>query len=233
MRRIAVFLSGLFLAALALPAPAAVAEPALRFAFGERVDFAGVVWLSETETSTTTLEIRVVNADNRSTDSGPMNYKDPGIVLFYRESETDPVTGEVTQTNYEGFSGGAGATFEFDRSLGGAEATFPLKLYGYRCTNPGPVGIVAEAECVEIGEPTVEVHITWTGVGPISRGAFNDKFSDPPWIVGGAHLVQAVREAEATGTVAGDTLQLADGQATFAVLLRGKYHEQMVLPLAR
>lgn len=233
MKKIAQISSILAALILALPIPAALADPAEHHSYAEKVDFAGAVWLTETENSLTSLEIHVFNWDGRSSDSGPMNYKDPGIVLFYRHRESDPETGAVTETNYEGFSGGAGATFEFDRSLAEAEARFPLNLYGWTCTYPaddGPAGAAAAAECAEIGEPEVEVHIVWAGVGPITRDVFNNRSSEPPWFTFGSHLVEAVRDATVEGSVAGDDLQLADGSAAFGVLLRGKYHEQMVLP---
>lgn len=233
MKNVAKTLSILAVFVLALPVPVALAEPSEHFAYAEKVDFAGAIWLSETEHSTTSLEIHVFDRDDRSTDSGPMNYKDPGIVLFYRHRESNPETGAVTETNYEGFSGGTGATFEFDRSLGAAEATFPLQLYGWTCTYPaddGPAGIAPAVECEDIGEPVVEAHIFWTGVGPITRDVFNNRSSDAPWFMGQSHLVQAIRDATADGTVAGDGLLLADGSATYAVLLRGKYHEQIVMP---
>ncbi len=232
MRKVATYSSVLALLLLLQPG-AALAEPAERYAYGERVDFAGVVWLVETEDSTTTLEIHVFDRADRSSASGPVNYKDPGIILFYTHRQSDPETGAVTETNYEGFSGGAGATFAFARSLSGAVATFSVQLYGWRCVYPddgGPVGTTPPVECEEIGEPTVEAHIAWTGVGAITREAFNARSSEPPGFLAGSHLVQAVRDAEVRGTVAGDGVQLADGAASFGVLLRGKYHEQMVMP---
>lgn len=233
MKNIARYSSALALLMLMSSTQVALAEPADRFAYGERVDFAGVVWLTETEHSTTTLEIHLFNRAERSSVSGPVSYKGPGIVLFYTHRESDPETGAVTEINYEGFAGGAGATFVFDRSLSGALATFSLQLYGWTCVyseGDGPAGTAPAVECDEIGEPTVEAQIAWTGVGPIMRQANNARSSEPPSFVAGSHSVLAIRDAEVVGTVAGDGIQLADGAAAFGVLLRGKYHEQMVMP---
>jgi len=218
---------------IALLEVAPVAASADQSSYAERVDFAGAVWLTEGENTSTLLEIHVFGLDNRSTSTGPMNYKDPGIELFYTHRETDPVTGTVTETSFEGFSGGSGATFDFQRSLAGAEATFPLRLYGWTCTYPddgGAAGITGAVQCEEIGEPTVEAHIVWTGVGPIVRDVFNDRNAAPPWFTSDTHLVQAVREARIEGTIAGGGLELADGSGAYGVLLRGKYHEHLVLP---
>jgi hypothetical protein len=54
--------------------------------------------------------------------------------------------------------------------------------------------------------------------------------SDPPAFVFSGHMVQAVRDAQVTGTIAGPDVALVDGPASFAVLLRGKYHEQLIQP---
>lgn len=193
--------------------------------YGERVDLAGAVWVSETETGSTQLEIRVFDLDARSTSTGPINLKDPGIELFYTHRELNPESGEVVETNYEGFSGGAGVTFEFQRSMAGAEASFPLSLAGWQCVHPPAQGVVEEVECHDIGEVYVEGQIVWTGVGPVVRDAGSLRDSEPPSWMFGAHTVIADRKAQAEGTIAGDGLRLVDGTASHAVLLRGRYHE--------
>ena len=44
----------------------------------------------------------------------------------------------------------------------------------------------------------------------------------------GVHSVSAARDAIVAGTIAGDGLVLAEGQASGGILLRGKYHEHYV-----
>ena len=198
--------------------------------YGERVDLAGAVWFSETETGSTQLEIHVFNLDARSKLTGPLNFKDPGIELFYTHRELNPETGEVVETNYEGFSGGAGVAFEFQRSMAGAEISFPLRMAGWRCVHPPAQGIAEEVTCRDIGDVSVEGQIVWTGVGPVFRDADNLRGSEPPSYTFGAHTVIADRSAQAEGTIGGDGFRLVDGTADYAVLLRGKYHEQWTIP---
>ena len=229
MRRLVGALVGVLGMLLALWPSSALAGTEIT-SYGERVDLAGAVWFSETETGSTQLEIHVFNLDARSKLTGPLNFKDPGIEVFYTYRELNPETGELVETNYEGFSGGAGVAFEFQRSMAGAEAIFPLRLAGWQCVHPPAQGIVEEVECHDIGEVYVEGQIVWTGVGPVFRDADNFRGSEPPSYTFGAHTVIADRNAQAEGTIAGDGLQLVDGIASYAVLLRGKYHEQWTIP---
>lgn len=224
-----------FLTAMQAPASASPTQGVKPSAFAEHVDMAGAAWVAESDHSSTVLEVRVFHLAQRTTSSGMMRYKDPGVVLFYTHREIDPETGIRTETNYEGFSGGSGATFDFDRSLGGAEATFPLTLWGYRCTYPPGSGEPQDAEptCEDLDDAEVTAQMSWTGVGDIVRNTNSDRYKDTPFVLFGAHTVFAVRDAEATATIAGDGVTLADGPATFAVLLRGKYHEQLVQPPVR
>lgn len=232
MRRFAAALVSVLVLSMTLPSVAA-ADPAQVNAYAERVDFAGAVWFNETQTETYTLEIHVFDLDDRSTEFGPTNFKDPGVELFYTRREMNPATGEVTETDYEGFSGGAGANFRFQRSLDGAMASLPLRVFGWQCIYPpdgGAAGISEAIECHDLGETTVDVAIVWTGVGPIVRDRDNSRYAEPSEAMFGAHIVTSLRDARANGTISGGTLQLASGTASYAVLLRGKYHEQWVAP---
>lgn len=209
-----------------------------RLPYAERVDLAGAAWITETDNSLTDLTIRVTHFAERSLWTGPINYKDPGIVLFYVHRERDPVTGAVTETNYEGFYGGPNASMSFRRSLAGATATFFIELWGYECQYPPndgePQGVLPEqAICTELDSIWVNGSITWTGYGAIWRDANNSKASEPPFAMWGAHSVVASRNAIATGTIASaepNGIVLAQGTTDVGVLLRGKYHEQAVSP---
>lgn len=220
-----------------LPASADPVPGAERIAYAEHVDLAGAAFLTVTDSTSTILEVRIFDSDQPTTSSGPVHSSGPGIVLFYTHTEIDPETGFRSETNYEGFSGGAGATFDFDRALKGARAQFPLNLYGYRCVYPpddgsgGPQGI--DVQCEELDPAVVNANLVWTGYGPIVRDTTSDRYNDPPFLLFGVHSVLAVRDAAVSGSIAGDGLTLVDGPADFAVLLRGKYHEQVVVPPVR
>lgn len=215
------------------PVSAASTQGADNRSYAEQVEMAAAVWEAETEYSRTSLEVRVFHLDLRSTSTGPIRYKDPGVILFFTHRETDPDTGIRTETSYEGFSGGAGATFDFARSLSGAEATFPLTLWGYRCTYPPdePQGI--QPGCENLDDVEVTAQMSWTGIGEIFRDTNTDRFKETPFALFGRHVLFAVRDAQATANIAGNGLTLADGPASFAVLLRGKYHEHLVMPPVR
>ena len=219
-----------------LLAPSAAAAEADRYSFADKVDLAGAVWITETETTLSDLTMRIFNLAERTTLSGPINYEDPGIVAFYLFREVDPATGTVTETHYEAFSGGPNSTFRFSPSLKGATATFALSLYGYRCVyepqDPGePQGILdADPICEELDRANVSGEIHWTGTGPIFRDATHSRIGEPPLYMFGSHTVFAARNASVVGTIQGDGLDLVHGNATFGTLLRGKYHENFVSP---
>lgn len=222
--------------ALTLPIPV-FAAPEDNYSFGERVDLAGAAWITETDASLTDLTIRVFDRAERSTWTGPINYKDPGIILFYVRRVVNPLTGEVVETNYEGIYGGPGSSFEMSPSFAGAEAIFTLDLYGYRCVYPpgdaggGPQGIDgSDPECWELSPVTVDGHIEWTGEGPVIRDVFKSGDRRPPLFMFGAHTVSAARNASVAGEIEGGGITFATGPATFGTLLRGKYHEHYVAP---
>lgn len=238
-RRRVTVLAALTLVALVLASLPAMGSPAERYPYAERVDLAGAAWITETANSLTDLTIRISSVAERSL-SGPIRYDNPGIVLFYVHRETDPTTGAVTETNYEGIYGGPDGTLSFKRSFAGASATFSIVLWGYQCQYPpdgdggGPQGITAaEPTCYPLDDVSVDGTIAWTGYGEIWRDTNNTNASDPGLAMWGAHTVEALRNAIATGTIAvrdADGVVLADGHAEVGVLLRGKYHEQSVFP---
>lgn len=205
------------------------------YSYGERVDLAGAVWITEAENYFSDLTIRVHHLDDRSTWTGPTNHKSPGIVMFYTSREVDPVTGSVTETNYEGFSGSDSNKLSFDRSLAGAKATFSLTVWGYRCVyeaggpgGGGPQGILEGPVCEDLPEAIVDGDIEWTGSGPVVRDVSSSTETQPPTSMFGVHSVSALRNATVVGTIAGDGLVLAQGEASSGILLRGKYHEHYV-----
>lgn len=212
----------------AAPGTASAAEP---HRYAERVDLAGGAWIAQGELESSDLTIRMFTASHRSSAGGNVN-RQPGLTMFYRHLVRDPATNMVTDTNYEGFAGGANVEFRFDPSLRGADATATVPLYGYRCVyhDEGPQGIApAEepppADCVELAAATVTVDLTWAGVGDVMRDVHRFAYDEGPHYRFRAHTVQAVRDAQLTGTVAGDGLELAGGLADVAILLRGAYHE--------
>lgn len=217
---------------LLLPAPADAQDR--NYSYGDHVDLAGAVWITERENSFSDLTIRVYHLRERSTWSGPVNYKDPGIIMFYTKTETDPSTGAVTETNYEAFSGSPDNRLTFRRSLDGASADFTLRVWGYRCVyeagdpNGGPQGISAASACEDLPETLMQGEIEWTGTGTVTRAAIRSRDSAPPSYMFGTHTVSATRAASAEGSIAGEGLTLADGPATFGILLRGKYAEHYV-----
>ena len=229
-------LSALLVLATLLLTPAASAASADRHSFADRVDLAGAVWITETDISFSDLTISIFNLSERSTLSGPINYKDPGIVLFYFLREVHPTTGAVTETHYEAFSGGPDSNFRFSPSFEGATATFTLSLYGYQCVyqpqDPGEPQGIADSDpiCEELDRESVSGDIHWTGTGPIFRDVSHTRFGEPPLYMFGTKTVFAARDASVLGTIQGNGLDLAQGHATFGTLLRGKYHEHFVSP---
>lgn len=219
------------------PAPLAAAA-AEQYPFAEKVDLAGAAWITETENSVTDLTVRVAHYAERSLWTGPVRYEDAGVVLFYVHRVRDPESGVITETNYEGFYGGPNASLSFQKSLRGATASFSIELWGYECVStPGsgePQGVQpTETTCEDLDSIWVDAAIAWEGLDEIFRDASNVKVSEPSLAMWGAHTVLASRGAVASGWIGNRTpggIVLAEGTATVGILLRGKYHEHLVMP---
>lgn len=229
IRFLAVSASCVVLALSASVVTPADAAPPSRFARGERVDLALAAWVHETDTSLTDLTLRIFDSAERDSELGPVNYKNPGLILFYVDRHIDQETGIIVETNYEAFSGNEDFPFRFERSLGGAEATFSVPAYGYRCTSQ--VQGISEASCVELDPAVIDGHVEWTGDGPVFRDVVNLRENQAPQYMFGSNQVFAARAATANGSVVirdGDAL--AEGVTDIAVLVRGRYHYQLLEP---
>ena len=196
--------------------------------YSEEVKLAGGAWIEETETTFSDLTVKVFYLTTRSSDFGKAHFRDPQVTLFYTHEFTDPDTGFVTRTEYEGFAAEDGGTFDFDPKLGTAAASLTLPLYGYVCVEDGPAGI--SSTCEELPPATVVMDLSWVGMGPIIHDEFGDSVQELPWFKFHNRSVSDSRAAVLTGSVAGDGLNLADGEAAVGVLLIGKYAEETVTP---
>lgn len=226
LRRALLMTLAVLLALLMLTPPSAGASTdsgPLRY--GEKIDVVGGAWFTTTPTTFSDLTIRIFDRSEKG-NLGNSKTNGPALTLFYVLKETNPSTNEVTRTEYEGFVPDAGAEFIFNGSLKGASADMDVELYGYRCIEEGPQGLVGS--CVELDPITVNVDLTWSGIGEIVRNSDGDSFNFPGFKFQ-SHTVDAYRSADLIGTVSGDGVVLASGPASFGVMLRGKYHERLLI----
>jgi hypothetical protein len=239
-RRLATLVLALSVAAL--PAVPASAEPELNGVSREKVDLAGATWITETDTTFTDVTVGVFDTTEHVREQGTEPWSSAGLrfVLFYWHLEYDPATGMVTETNYEGFDPLPGSTFQFDQSLRtGASASGTIQLSGWRCTYPSEGGFAlpdrrtsmadGEATCSSLGSATVDLDLVWVGLGPIDRDVWRTMEGDPSHFRFHAQTVEAVRGADVTGRIGSEDLHLADGPATFGVLLSGAHVEHTLL----
>jgi hypothetical protein len=219
----------LALVVVAPPARAASEQDTTTSQYREKVKLAGAAWITETETITSDLTIRVFYLSTFSTADGKIRYTDPQVTLFYTHVELDSATNLSTRTEYEGFLATEGSTFAFSDSLDLASASLTVPLYGYQCINEGgPVGIAPEPECYEIEPITVGVDVDWTGIGEIQHDSYGDSVLDIPGFRFRSMTVSDTRGAGVEGLVAGDGVELASGTATVGVLIKGDYRETTV-----
>lgn len=211
---------------LAATVPPASAAPT---SYSEKVILAGANWVTEDETTSSDLTIRVYYLSTYSSETGWARYKTPQVTLFYTHEVLDPETNLVTRTEYEGFVGAdSTARFVFDPGFESASATVSVPLFGYQCVEGGPAGIV-EPVCHDLEPATVEVALEWTGFGEITVTNDRTKVKDVPTFGQHTRLSIEERSATVTGTVAGDGLVLADGPGSSAILLVGAYSEDIVV----
>lgn len=217
----------LVLMAVIPPANAATTSETSSNTYSEKVKMAGGAWIVESENLFSDLTIKVFHLSTFATGSGGEHWKVPQVVLFYTQKETDPQTGVVTRTEYEGFASLPDGSFEFDDALSGAQTSLTLTLSGYQCIEDdgGPQGITSE--CSDLESITVDVDLTWTGTGEVTNDEFADSIREPGYLFH-TKSTQAFRNAELNGTVAGNGVVFASGEASVGVLLKGTYTETTI-----
>lgn len=218
----------LLLMAVIPPANAATTSATSSYTYSEKVKMAGGAWIVESEDLFSDLTIKVFHLSTFATGSGSEHWKVPQVVLFYTQKETDPQTGVVTRTEYEGFASLPEGSFDFDDALSGAQTSLTLTVSGYRCIEEdgGPQGITPE--CHDLDAITVDVDLAWTGTGEVLNDEFSDSIRQPGYLFH-TKSTQAFRDAELSGTVAGDGVVFASGGASVGVLLKGTYTETTLM----
>jgi hypothetical protein len=96
----------------------------------------------------------------------------------------------------------SGFSFAIDKTLTSA-STSGSGLPAMTCT------FDANFNLIGCSATTIDVNVTWTGQGPISRGVFNDHFKSDGFSVTD-HFNGTDRDATATGTVVGLTLSASE-----------------------
>jgi hypothetical protein len=203
--------------------------------YRQKLDLAGAIWRTETETSTESLELQVFEATEHLLADTPQ-HGEPTLALFYEHGEVDHQAGVLIQTSYEGFTG-EDLVFDLDPSLrSGAGVRDTVELAGWQCSYPigdpepgdGPEG-EGEPSCVDLPSATVQVDLTWTQTGGIYRDVQRLGVVIPTEFQAHARSVSASSNAVVTGEIAGEGLRLVDGPADFGVLIRGGYLEHLLL----
>ncbi|MDH3462448.1 MAG: hypothetical protein OEM32_02330 [Acidimicrobiia bacterium] len=103
-----------------------------------------------------------------------------------------------------------------------------MTLSGYQCIDKdgGPQGFTSE--CSDLESITVDVDLTWTGTGEVLNDEISDSIREPGYLFH-TKSTQAFRNAELSGTVAGDGVVFASGDAIVGVLLKGTYTETTII----
>lgn len=241
-RHVVTSVAALSAAALLAAAPAAAAPAAgsspheFNGGYRQKLDLAGAIWRTETETSATSLEL-VVSERTVQQLRGAVERSEPALSLFYDHSEVDHAAGVVIQTSYQG-TASDDVAFDLDPSLrSGASVSATVELVGLRCSHPmedsgagdGLEGERSEPVCVDLPGATVQVDLTWTQTGEIARDVERLGGVVPPEFQAHARSVAAVSTAVVTGEVAGGDLTLVDGPADFGILIREGYLEHLLL----
>lgn len=179
------------LAALAFAGPAAAASgqvTQVRF----QGTFANAFWFSTTATSRTDT---TVNASEAKQGSG----------LFVEQfTENFDANGNFTGATETIASVTSGFSFALHQSLASASLT-GSSLPATTCTfdvNFNQIGCSAT---------TIDVSVTWTGMGSITRGVTNEHFKSDGFSETD-HFSGTSRDATATGTIGGITLSASDLQ---------------------
>lgn len=190
MRRTIVGLAATALLALAGPASAATGQ-VTKFRFSG--PFADALWSTGSATSSTATSINV-----SKTTQGSQLFVDQFTVNF-------DANGFLTGATDTSAAVTSGFSFALPQSLANASLS-ALGLPTTTCTYDANLNLVG---CTST---TIDVSLSWTGQGPITRGVQNDHvksdgFSETD------HFNGTFRNAAASGTVAGLTLTASDGQA--------------------
>jgi hypothetical protein len=113
----------------------------------------------------------------------------------------DEVSG--TRSFTEWYGGGPLIAGSIARNLGGAEVSAEVTLFGYTCTET--IDDPPDAECVDLGETTVMVEVTWDGYGSKSTSRYSSTS-----MTGDEHMRfsgrSTSRAAVANGGVVGDVV---------------------------
>ncbi len=99
----------------------------------------------------------------QSKTKGGQWYSTEGVSVYSTTQIFDDTDGSVTSTEWYGF--GALLDGFIDRKLARAEARADVTLVGVECTYSLEDGT---GECIELGETTASVDVTWDGIGGIS-----------------------------------------------------------------
>jgi hypothetical protein len=117
----------------------------------------------------------------------------------------DPAKETVTWTEWYGY--GPIENAGVDRKLMSAYVDQPLEVYGYSCTGD-PESEDYEGDCRELGPETVDVDVTWTGYGKLSKVRENYRETGP----GGTFSFKSrssSRSADVAGMVADTDLSFS------------------------
>ena len=127
-------------------------------------------------------------------------YSSEGVSVYSTTQLYDEAAGLVTSTEWFGF--GPLLDGFIDRTLASAQARADVTLFGYTCTYSIEDWT---GECVELGETTVAVDVSWDGVG----GTYTSQYSSDS-MTGSEHVRfsgrSTSRGAVADGVVEGDLL---------------------------
>ncbi len=192
MRRALIGLAVTTFTVLALAGPASAA-PGQVTQFRFHGTFADAFWFTSSATSFTDTTVNVSKS------------------LQGSELIVDQFTGNLDKNG--NFTGGtdtfadvtSGFSFAIQQSLLTSASVSGSGLPATTCT------FDANFNLIGCSATTINVNVTWTGQGPISRAVFNDHFKSDGFSVND-HFNGTDRAATATGTVAGRTLSASELQ---------------------
>lgn len=229
-RRLLASTASLSATALLAATPAVASPHEFNGGYRQKLHLAGAIWSTQTETTATSLELQVHELTEQRRPGSP-DHGDPALSMFSDHSELDLEAGVLVQTSYEGFTGDS-LSFDFDPSLrSGATVSGTVQVNGFRCSYPldEPEGEASEPSCVDLPSDTLQINLTWTQTGEIYRDVERLGGVVPAEFVAHARDVTAASNAIVTGELSGEHLQLVDGPADFAVLIRSNYNEHILV----
>jgi hypothetical protein len=185
MRRALIGLAVTMFTVLALAGPASAASGQVtQFKF--HGTFAEAMWFTSSDTSTADTSVHV------STEQGS--------VLIVDQFIADFANGTFTETFAEVTSG---FSFAIDKALLGNASLSGSGVPATTCTFDRDFNLIG------CSATTIDVNVTWTAQGPISRGVFNHHFKSDGFSEID-HFNGTDRDATATGTVGGLPLSASD-----------------------